>query len=148
VSGEVLLPHDLTELSDAALETVRKLGTRPGQLHVLHVLPRAGPPDDTDRLAQTRQALQRRLQGTGYERAVPHVQIGDPTSRIVELARQRGVEQIVMPTHSRSGLARLVLGSVTEHVVRFAPCPVLVVAPTLTPQARILDLRFDEPGFV
>jgi nucleotide-binding universal stress UspA family protein len=144
---DVLLPHDLTELSDAALVAVRALGARPGQLHVLHVLPRievrtpvlVWPRDeDQARVAHARQVLQRRLQGTGYDHAVLHVQIGDPASRIVELARELGVKQIVMPSHSRSGLARLLLGSVTEHVVRFAPCPVLVLPAAVTaPRAAL-----------
>jgi hypothetical protein len=60
------------------------------------------------------------------------VQIGDPASRIVELAGQLGVRMIVMPSHSRSGLPRLLLGSVAEHVARFAPCPVLVLPAAVT----------------
>ena len=46
---------------------------------------------------------------------------------IVEHAKSRGVDLLVLATHGRSGLARLVIGSVTERVVRMAPCPVLVV---------------------
>lgn len=46
---------------------------------------------------------------------------------IVEHAKKRGADLLVLATHGRSGLARLVIGSVTERVVRTAPCPVLVV---------------------
>lgn len=46
---------------------------------------------------------------------------------IVTHADKRGADLLVLATHGRSGLARLVIGSVTERVVRTAPCPVLVV---------------------
>lgn len=52
---------------------------------------------------------------------------GDPASAIVKLAEAENVDMIVMPTHGRTGLARLVLGSVAEEVVRRAKCPVLTV---------------------
>lgn len=52
---------------------------------------------------------------------------GLPGSEITELAREEGVELIVMETHGRTGFARLVLGSVAEYVVRHAPCSVLIV---------------------
>lgn len=52
---------------------------------------------------------------------------GDPSSVIVGVAAQRGVDLIVMCTHGRSGISRWVLGSVTEKVLRMAPAPVLVV---------------------
>jgi universal stress protein A len=50
---------------------------------------------------------------------------GDPAEVIVDVAREHGCDLIVMGTHGRSGLGRLVLGSVAEQVIRHAPCPVL-----------------------
>jgi nucleotide-binding universal stress UspA family protein len=50
---------------------------------------------------------------------------GDPAHAIVNLAEMEGVDLIVMGTHGRSGLSRLLMGSVTEVVVRKAKCPVL-----------------------
>ncbi|RYD65077.1 MAG: universal stress protein, partial [Verrucomicrobiaceae bacterium] len=52
---------------------------------------------------------------------------GVPWARIVERAQQGGVDLIVMPTHGRTALKRLMMGSVDERVVRHAPCPVLIV---------------------
>jgi nucleotide-binding universal stress UspA family protein len=46
---------------------------------------------------------------------------------IVDTARDHGCDLIVMGTHGRSGVSRLVLGSVAEEVLRKAPCPVLAV---------------------
>jgi nucleotide-binding universal stress UspA family protein len=52
---------------------------------------------------------------------------GDVAPTICEVARELGVDAIIVGSHARCGLGRLVLCSVSEHVVRHAPCPVLVV---------------------
>src|SRR5687768_16467615 len=51
----------------------------------------------------------------------------DPAHAIIELAERENMSIIVMGTHGRTGAARLLLGSVTERVVREAPCPVLTL---------------------
>lgn len=51
----------------------------------------------------------------------------EPSARIVEEARARQVEVIVMGTHGRTGLKRLMMGSVASRVIGHAPCKVLVV---------------------
>jgi nucleotide-binding universal stress UspA family protein len=53
--------------------------------------------------------------------------VGPPAETIVEVAEREGAELIVMGTHGRTGLARLLMGSVAEEVVRKAKCPVLTV---------------------
>ena len=57
------------------------------------------------------------------------VETGPPQTRIVDAAVAVPADLIVMGTHGASGLEYLVLGSVTEHVLRAAPCPVLTVPP-------------------
>lgn len=52
---------------------------------------------------------------------------GDPAAEIVSHARDESVDLIVIGTRGRSGISRVVLGSVAERVVRRSPCPVLVV---------------------
>jgi len=52
---------------------------------------------------------------------------GEPAEQIVRLANELNCDLIVLGTHARSGLPRLVLGSVAEEVLRSAPCPVLIV---------------------
>jgi nucleotide-binding universal stress UspA family protein len=52
---------------------------------------------------------------------------GTPADAIVSLAKEVGAELIVMSSHGRTGLSRVVLGSVAEVVVRKAPCPVLIL---------------------
>jgi nucleotide-binding universal stress UspA family protein len=59
---------------------------------------------------------------------VEHVLLeGDPATEIVRYARDTGIRLIVMGTHGRTGLGRLLMGSVAEMVMRKAPCPVLTV---------------------
>ena len=54
---------------------------------------------------------------------------GEPATEIVQFLRNGRFDVVAMGTHGRKGLERLVLGSVTERVVREAPCTVLVVRP-------------------
>jgi len=55
------------------------------------------------------------------------VRVGSPTREIVETARSLPADLIVLSTHGYTGLKHVLLGSVAEHVVQRAPCPVLVV---------------------
>jgi len=50
-----------------------------------------------------------------------------PFEEIVKVAEEERADMIVMGTHGRSGLNRILLGSVAERVIRLAPCPVLTV---------------------
>lgn len=52
---------------------------------------------------------------------------GDPDEAIVNYAREHGADLIVMGSHGHTGLRHLLMGSVAEHVLRHAPCPVLIV---------------------
>ncbi len=57
------------------------------------------------------------------------VEMGRPDENIVEEARKERADLIVISTHGRTGLSHILLGSVTEKVVRHAPCPVLSIRP-------------------
>jgi nucleotide-binding universal stress UspA family protein len=54
-------------------------------------------------------------------------EVGDAASTICSVAEDLHVDVIVVGSHGRSGVSRLLLGSTSEHIVRHAPCPVLVV---------------------
>jgi nucleotide-binding universal stress UspA family protein len=54
-----------------------------------------------------------------------HLIPGEPASALVGFAEEKNVDLIVMGTHGRTGLKRILMGSVAEAVVRSAPCPVL-----------------------
>jgi nucleotide-binding universal stress UspA family protein len=58
------------------------------------------------------------------------VMVGVAYQRITETAASEPVDLIVMATHGRTGLKHLLLGSVTERVVRLAPCPVFTIRPS------------------
>ena len=55
------------------------------------------------------------------------VTVGKPAQEILRVAREERVDLIVMGTHGRIGLRQLLLGSITEAVARYAPCPVFTV---------------------
>jgi universal stress protein A len=59
-----------------------------------------------------------------------HVRSGDPLERILEVAEDCMSDLIVLATHGRTGVKRLLIGNVAEKVVRHAPCPVLTVKPS------------------
>jgi len=73
-------------------------------------------------LAQQQQALKRK--GVTVRTALRQ---GRPPFEIVDEARKRKADLIVMGTHGRTGLEHVVLGSVAERVVRLAPCPVVTI---------------------
>ena len=55
------------------------------------------------------------------------VREGSPAKAIAEAASQVGADLLVISTHGYTGLKHVLMGSIAEHVVRYAPCPVLVV---------------------
>jgi nucleotide-binding universal stress UspA family protein len=131
---KILFPTDFSESSDAALALSTSLARDMGALLIiLHVEEppiiygelSAGVPEIfmTSAAAKLESVhppdpnvpIERRLIG------------GNPASEIVRFAADEGVDLIVMGTHGRSGLSRLLMGSVAELVVRAAACPVLTV---------------------
>ena len=76
------------------------------------------------RLSATAEELQRRKPGV---RAV--LREGAPVEQIVKAAQEGQADLIVIGTHGRTGLPHVLLGSVAERVVRYAPCAVLTVRP-------------------
>ncbi len=75
---------------------------------------------------QAAQALVARAQEAGVPTAFL-VWEGDPGEAIIDAASSEGADLIVLGTHGRRGLDRSIFGSVSDHVVRHAPCPVVVV---------------------
>jgi len=67
------------------------------------------------------------------KRVVSHVRFDRPAKGIVQLASDLNADLVVVGSHGRQGLTRLLLGSVSEQVLRLAACPVLVVRPKSAP---------------
>ena len=132
----ILVPIDFSAGSDAALEMATSLARDSGGSLVLaHVeiisLSAAGgeylnamPEPPTEELLAKLDAVALPDSHVPVER---RLLAGDPADAIVRLAQTEEVDMIVMGTHGRRGLSRLLMGSVAEAVVRAAPCPVLTV---------------------
>lgn len=140
----ILVPHDFSEHSQAALTIADEIAAvASSTLHLLHVVAHstvatAAPEGGSlvGVLAKSMQAAQERAQSElaaiarrSIGRVEVHVLHGAPAHEICELAAKLDVDLIVMGTHGRSGIARLLLGSTAETTLRHAPCPVLTVRP-------------------
>ena len=132
----VVVPVDFSDDSFAALETARELVDDPAHLHVVHVLPilEANDPgviwhmiDDESRCQHAAEALKKELADRGYQRSQVAIHFGDPGHEIAQYAEQVEAGLIVVSSHGKSGLTRLLIGSVADRVVRLARCPVLVL---------------------
>jgi len=136
----ILVPLDLGDHATRVLEyAVALAATLDAKVHVLHAvnwpvlgaeIPVSVSDKAMDEIVAKHQRELDQLAAT-YARGAPvgsvEVKVGDPRALIPQIAEQRGVDLIVMGTHGRSGIARLLLGSVAETVARAAPCPVLLV---------------------
>lgn len=82
-----------------------------------------------ERVERAKAKLATHCERGGFSETVVHVRRGPPANVITELADELDVDLIVVGTHGKTGLQRMVLGSVSEKIVRTAPCAVLVVRP-------------------
>jgi nucleotide-binding universal stress UspA family protein len=136
----ILHPTDFSPSSEQAFHLACSLARDHGaRLIALHVLERPliiqsgvmTPPPPPAPLPDEREALLERLRR--LQPSAPGVRVecrveeGDPTTAILQVAQEAACDLIVLGTHGRTGLRRLLLGSVAEQVVRKAPCPVLTV---------------------
>jgi nucleotide-binding universal stress UspA family protein len=136
-ASKVLYGTDFSATSDAALEVATSLARERGAtLLIVHVeeppLVYGGVEFDF-RPEEPREGILRALKEiVPSDINVPfehHLIAGLPGPAIVEFAQQEQVGLIVLATHGRTGLARVLMGSVAEEVVRKARCPVLTVKP-------------------
>jgi nucleotide-binding universal stress UspA family protein len=132
----ILHPTDFSGRSEFAFRLgcalARDYGARLVLLHVVPlpmVIPGEGfvlpPPEDyRDSLEEELHRLQAPDPGVRIEYRLKE---GDPVTEILAVAAEINADLIVMGTHGRTGLSRLLMGSVAEQVVRSASCPVLTV---------------------
>jgi nucleotide-binding universal stress UspA family protein len=134
--NRVLVPIDFSEESFKAQQLTLEFVESASCLYLLYVLPNlnAGEPgivwdaiDDETRKEYVRKKFFEKFTQPEYEGVNFSVSIGDPASEILDFAKEKAIELIVIPSHGRTGLGRFFLGSVAEKVVRFAHCPVLVL---------------------
>ncbi|RIK75899.1 MAG: universal stress protein [Planctomycetota bacterium] len=131
----VVVPIDFSEESDRAVDAAIATAGHAKRVTVVHVAPplSAFEPgivyiaNDEDRRQRLIEAAQHRYRDPKYQGIHVEILFGDPGHKIAEYAQQHKAGLIVMPSHGRTGLAHLLIGSVAERVVRLAHCPVLVL---------------------
>jgi nucleotide-binding universal stress UspA family protein len=141
---KVLFPTDFSSSSQQALlHAVRVARDYGAELHVLHaiVLYEEDPHDpahhfpEPERIREILADLaEKRMGKLVREEEIPDIVLKMVQRRdisaappILEYAQEEGIDLIVMGTHGRRGVRKWLMGSVTNEVVRFAPCPVLTV---------------------
>jgi nucleotide-binding universal stress UspA family protein len=142
----ILLPTDFSECARHAVpyaaQLARLVGARVVCLHVVEpVVPAVGwtpiaeplPVADVGEQLEDSAAAElprfarcEEFEGLDVEDVIAR---GEAASEIVRVAEERGADLIVISSHGRTGLGRILFGSTAESVVRHAPCPVLVVKP-------------------
>ncbi len=133
----ILSPVEFDDNSLAALDVAANLARQTAAtVFVLHVVPLVVLPGEVpaeielyrSQEDEAKEKLQEiagtRLKGVAHQILT---RVGDPSRVIVQAAEGLGADVIVMATHGRRGLSRVLLGSVAERVVRDSPCPVLTV---------------------
>jgi universal stress protein A len=142
VFRRIVVPTDFSEGATEAWGLARRMARALGsELTLLHVFveppahgdPYAGPPVIpvlieaekwvTDELEKW--AAEARKEAIAVRTFVRHG--SSPATRITELAGEEHADLVIMGTHGRGGVTRLLLGSVADRVIRTAPCPVLTV---------------------
>jgi nucleotide-binding universal stress UspA family protein len=143
---QLLAPTDFSEYSSRALGHAAELARQFGaKLVLLHVVPSEAleslskahvPAHPVDLVVED---LGRKAREQFVEHVAPEVRKGLETEilvlpgvpflEILHVAHVKRVDLIVMATHGRSGLSHALMGSVTEKVIRRAPCPVLSIRP-------------------
>lgn len=144
----IMCPTDYSSFSEAALGYASLLASESGaRLYIVHVdeefptyVPGYGgygiSVEPTDQQEKEARAMLERVVPT-----IPDVQyehrflIGAPEREILTFAKKENVDLIVLGSHGRTGLARVLMGSVAEGIVRHATCPVLTVKHPMVAQS-------------
>jgi nucleotide-binding universal stress UspA family protein len=139
----ILVATDFSEHAEAALEYAAQLAARlDATVHVVHAIgiPAMGISEmgvayasatieSATKTAQDAIAAQVAKYRDRVSLAPTRLEVGDARDVIDRVAEQIGADLVVMGTHGRRGIRRMLLGSVAEAVVRSAPCPVLTIRP-------------------
>ena len=131
----ILFPTDFSTASDAALVHAESLARQMNaRLLIVHVeeppLAYGGgelyyglPEPSSERILKMLEDVKPSDPSVPYTHRLT---MGDPAGEVVRIAEDEGAEMIIIGTHGRTGMTRLLMGSVAEAIVRRAPCPVLV----------------------
>ena len=136
----ILVPVDYSESGDAAMAYAESLAREYGaEMHLVHVYEQtfayvdagfAGAPVPADVQPadlKEEEAKLEQITPAGDIKFRRAFLVGSPTDDLVKYAKDNKIDLVVMGTHGRTGLTRLLMGSVAEGVVRRSPCPVLTI---------------------
>lgn len=137
----ILVPVDFSDASDVAVQHAKEIALTYGaELDLLHVVeevaypsayglePPLFPTDEiVGRVEKTLGDMAR--EDIGYEHVQISVQVGYPPMTILDYVRENEVDLLVIATHGRTGIDRLLMGSVAERILRESPVPVFLVKP-------------------
>jgi nucleotide-binding universal stress UspA family protein len=142
---KILCTTDFSEASYAGIEAANEMALKDSAgvilVHVAAPVPVLGAPHHATPVAfdvpayqqefveKTEETIQH-LAKTKFEETLnvkTRVEVGYAADEVARIAEDEGVDLIVISTHGHTGFQRFLLGSVTERVIRYAPCPVLSV---------------------
>ncbi len=132
----IVLAYDGSKFSNKALqEAIRLAKSSGGSLLILSIVDitdefESEAPGLTDKMTEKLLKLAQKALGKAVAakvKAKVEVHVGDAYEMIVDIAKKKKADIIVMGSHGRTGLTRLLMGSVTSRVIGHAPCSVLVV---------------------
>jgi nucleotide-binding universal stress UspA family protein len=141
---QVVVGYDFSRPSDMAVQRALELVRVFPAQHTLHVVTVLQSDQSYQTAERVRVDLEDQLKQV-FELNAPgveldlhaHVRIGSPADEILDLARQVGADLIIVGSHNRGTLGRLLLGSVSEAVVDRAHCTVLVTRPKTYPDVEL-----------
>jgi universal stress protein A len=142
---KILAPIDFSELSMEAMRGAMELAKDVGaEVHLAHIiaphhtfipLPLATNAEQSRELAREAAMLEQaeeelnRIKKDEFgdsKKVVTYAEVGHPVPKLVDYAKRNEIDLIMLATHGRTGAEHLVIGSVAEKLVRYAPCSVLV----------------------
>ena len=142
---KILAPIDFSELSMEAMRGAMELAKDVGaEVHLVHVvaphhvfipLPLATNAEQSRELVREAAMLEqaeeelRRIKKDEFgdsKNVVTFAEVGHPVQKLLDYAKRNEIDLIMLATHGRTGAEHLVIGSVAEKLVRYAPCSVLV----------------------
>jgi len=141
----VLVPVDFLKQADKLVDySISMAGKLSAAIHFLHVVSfpigdaMVGAPFAADYEgkmladAQVRMSNLIKDYSEKCKGCTGEVVIGEPVDKIVEIAKAKGSDLVIISTHGAKGLEKILLGSVTERVLKRAHCPVLIMNPFKT----------------
>lgn len=132
----VVVPVDFSAQSLEAIQTALEFVESPTHVHVIYVViplttitvgEAFAVEDVGSRLSASRDFLDNYLKQNAVPGITSEVREGDPGLQIAEYVQSVKADLVVMPSHGRHGVQRLLLGSVAERVLRHVECPILIL---------------------